>query len=130
MKNEALETEVLLVDDEEQFVSALSARLQLRGLKVEAVSNGKEALALVEKKAFDAIVLDLVMPGINGIDILRRMKTFEPGLQIIMLTGHGTVTAGVEAMKSGALDFLVKPFDLNALLARIATAKSNRMLLI
>ncbi|OGQ98897.1 MAG: two-component system response regulator [Deltaproteobacteria bacterium RIFOXYD12_FULL_57_12] len=130
MKNEPLEADILLVDDEEQFVSTLSARLQLRGLKVEAAGNGMDAMRLVGKKVFDAIVLDLIMPGIDGIETLRRMKAFDPGLQIIMLTGRGTVTAGVEAMKAGALDFLIKPLDLNTLLAKIGTAKSNRMLLI
>jgi len=125
-----LEANVLLVDDEEQFLDALSQRLEARGLKVDAVTSGEEAVKQVEDHSFDAIVVDLAMPGIDGIETLKRIKEKRPDLEIIMLTGHATVKSGIEAMKLGAEDFLEKPVDLNELLAKIGEAKHKRMLVV
>lgn len=122
-----IEASVLLVDDEEQFLGTLSQRLETRGLKVDAVTSGEEALKQVEDHNFDAIVVDLAMPGIDGIETLKRLKEKRPDLEIIMLTGHATVKSGIEAMKLGAEDFLEKPVDLNVLLERISEAKQKRM---
>ena len=124
------EANVLLVDDEEQFLDALSQRLEARGLKVKAVTNGEDALKYVEDHNFDAIIVDLAMPGIDGIETLRRIKDKRPDLEIIMLTGHATVKSGIEAMKLGADDFLEKPVDLNVLLEKIGEAKNKRMLVV
>jgi DNA-binding NtrC family response regulator len=121
---------VLLVDDEEQFLEALSQRLKARGLKVDTVTSGEDALKQVEDQNFDAIVVDLAMPGIDGIETLRRIKEKRPDLEIIMLTGHATVKSGIEAMKLGAEDFLEKPVDLNELLEKIGEAKNKRMLVV
>ena len=118
---------VLLVDDEEQFLDALSQRLEARGLKVKAVTSGEDAVDQVEDHNFDAIIVDLAMPGIDGIETLKRIKEKRPDLEIIMLTGHATVKSGIEAMKFGAEDFLEKPVDLNVLLERISEAKQKRM---
>lgn len=125
-----LEANVLLVDDEEQFLETLAERLKLRGLTVDAVTGGEDALRKVEGEAFDAIVLDLAMPGIDGIETLRRLKQKHPDLQIIMLTGQATVKSGIDAMKLGAEEFLEKPIDLNVLMQKIGQAKHNRMLLV
>lgn len=119
---------VLLVDDEEQFLEALSQRLKARGLKVDTVTSGEDAVKQVEDRNFDAIVVDLAMPGIDGIETLKRIKEKRPDLEIIMLTGHATVKSGIEAMKLGAEDFLEKPVDLNELLEKIGEAKNKRML--
>jgi DNA-binding NtrC family response regulator len=125
-----MEASVLLVDDEEQFLDALSQRLETRGLKVDTVTSGEEALKQVEDQNFDAIIVDLAMPGIDGIETLKRIKEKRPDLEIIMLTGHATVKSGIDAMKLGAEDFLEKPVDLNELLAKIGEAKNKRMLVV
>ncbi len=121
---------VLLVDDEEQFLEVLAERLETRGLKVNAVTSGEEALEQVEGQNFDAIVVDLAMPGIDGIETLKLLKAKNPDLEIIMLTGHATVKNGIEAMKLGAEDFLEKPVDLGVLLEKISDAKNHRMLVL
>ena len=121
---------VLLVDDEEQFLDALSQRLEARGLKVKAVTSGEDAVDQVEDHNFDAIIVDLAMPGIDGIETLKRIKEKRPDVEIIMLTGHATVKSGIEAMKLGADDFLEKPVDLNVLLEKIGEAKHKRMLVV
>jgi len=127
---EIAEASVLLVDDEEQFLDALSQRLEARGLKVDTVTSGEDAVKQVEDRNFDAIIVDLAMPGIDGIETLKQIKEKRPDLEIIMLTGHATVKSGIEAMKLGADDFLEKPVDLNVLLEKIGEAKHKRMLVV
>ncbi|MBU4263932.1 MAG: response regulator [Proteobacteria bacterium] len=127
---EKLEAKVLLVDDEEEFCNMLSERLETRGMKVNAVLSGEDAVKRVEDQNFDAIILDLAMPGIDGIETLRRIKEMRPDLEILMLTGHGTVKSGIEAMKLGAEDFLEKPVDMKVLMAKISEAKHKRMLIL
>ena len=127
---EELKANVLLVDDEEQFLKVLSQRLEGKGLKVDTSTSGEDALKKVKGKDFDAIILDLVMPGMSGIETLKRIRSENPDLQIILLTGHATVEKGVEAMKTGAVDFLEKPADLNKILEKVAEAKRKRVLLI
>lgn len=121
---------VLIVDDEEDFVSALAKRLQSHGWDAATAGNGKEALEKVAAQDFTAIILDLKMPGLDGIETLKRLKVINPDLQIILLTGHGSIRDGVDAMKQGALDFLEKPADFKELLEKINTAKAQRMLLV
>jgi DNA-binding NtrC family response regulator len=125
-----LDANVLLVDDEEQFLQVLSERLTNRGLHVISVTSGEEAVAQVENNNFDAIVVDLAMPGINGIETMKKIKEKRSDLEIIILTGHATVKTGIEAMKLGAEDFLEKPVDLNVLLEKIRNAKHKRMLVL
>lgn len=127
---EKLEANVLVVDDEEQFLKVFSERLEGRGMKVDTAASGEDALKRVKGKEFDAIILDLVMPGMGGIETLERIKRENPDVQIIMLTGHGTVEKGVEAMKAGAVDFLEKPVDLNKLLERVEKAKQKKILIV
>jgi DNA-binding NtrC family response regulator len=127
---EEIKADVLLVDDEEQFLKVLSQRMEGRGLKVDTSASGEEALEKVKGKDFDAIVLDLAMPGMSGIETLKRIRSEHPDLQIIMLTGHGSVEKGVEAIKAGAVDFLEKPADMNKIMDKISEAKRKRVLLI
>jgi DNA-binding NtrC family response regulator len=127
---EEIKADVLLVDDEEKFVSALSQRLQVRGLKVDTASSGEEALKRIKSQKFDAIILDLVMPGMSGVETLKHIKKEDPELQIIMLSGHGTVEKSVEAIKAGAVDFLEKPVDINKLIDKIGEARHKRILVI
>jgi DNA-binding NtrC family response regulator len=121
---------VLLVDDEENFLEVLSQRLGTRGINAETSTSGEEALVKIKNKNFDAIVLDVMMPGIGGIETLKRIRKENPELQIIMLTGQGSVDKAVEAMKEGAIDFLEKPADLNTLLDKISKAKEKKILLV
>jgi len=122
-------TKVLLVDDEVEFTEALAERLTSRGLTVDTSDNGASALQKVETATYDAIVLDLAMPGMDGIETLRRMLTRQPELQVILLTGHGTVRKGVEAIREGAVEFLEKPADVEKLVAMIKEARSQRVVL-
>ncbi len=127
---EEIKADVLLVDDEEQFLKVLSQRLEGRGIKVDTSTSGEDALKRVEGKDFDAIILDLAMPGMSGIETLKRIRSENPDIQIIMLTGHSSVEKGVEAIKAGAVDFLEKPADLNKIMEKIAEAKRKRILLV
>jgi two-component system OmpR family response regulator len=128
--NKDLSEKVLIVDDEEDFVSALAKRLRSHGWDAATAGNGKEALEKVAAEDFTAIILDLKMPGLDGIETLKRLKNINPDLQIILLTGHGSIRDGVDAMKHGALDFLEKPADFKDLLEKIGAAKAQRMLLV
>jgi DNA-binding NtrC family response regulator len=127
---EDLKAKVLVVDDEEQFLKVFSQRLEGRGLKVDTSESGEDAVQKSKGKDFDAIILDMVMPGMSGIETLKRIRSENPDIQIIILTGHGTVEKGVEAMKEGAIDFLEKPADLNKILEKIGEAKRKRIILV
>jgi DNA-binding NtrC family response regulator len=121
---------VLLVDDEEDFVESLAKRLDRRGLRVETSSSGEQALEMVRRRSFDVIVLDLAMPGLDGIATLERLKQLDPDLQVILLTGHATVPKSVEAMKLGAADLLEKPADFAELLTKIREAGAKKAVLV
>ena len=128
--DQEMEAKVLLVDDEQDFLETLSSRLEMRGLKVSAVTSGEQAIAEAKEQEYDAIVVDLSMPGIDGLETLKRIKADNPNAEIIMLTGHGSIQSGVEAMKLGAGDFLQKPVELSELMAKIGEAKSKKMLVL
>ncbi|MBI4677205.1 MAG: response regulator [Elusimicrobia bacterium] len=117
---------VLLVDDEEEFTKTLSERMEARGLKVRTASSGPAALELLKGMSFDAIVLDMMMPGMDGIETLRRIRELDASLQIILLTGRGDIQKSVEAMKLGAMDFLEKPVDLGKLMEVIRAAQERK----
>jgi len=121
---------VLLVDDEQEFTEVLSERMRSRGLQVVTADSGPSALEKAEHESFDAIILDIKMPGMDGIETLRRLRKINPNLQVIMLTGQATVKAGIEATRLGALDFLEKPADLRQILEKVDQAKTNKMLLV
>jgi len=121
---------VLLVDDEEEFVETLAERMRSRGMDVATSGSGVDALQLVEDEDFDVVVLDLKMPGIDGLDALKRIKRRRPDIQVVLLTGYATVEKGVEAIKEGALEFLEKPVDLASLTDAIHKAKATKMVLV
>ena len=127
---EEMKAKVLLVDDEEDFLQTLAERLQTRGLKVATASSGEKALANIEGEVFDLIVLDLAMPGLDGLETLKRIKARQPDAEIIMLSGQGSIRTSIEAMKLGACDFLQKPVDINELMSKIGEAKEKRMLML
>ena len=120
---------VLLVDDEQDFLEALAERMRVRGMEVSTATSATEALKMTEDESYDAIVLDLMMPEMDGLEALEVFKKEKPELQIILLTGYATVKKGIEAMKLGAMDFIEKPADLVDLTAKIKEAKARRMIL-
>jgi DNA-binding response OmpR family regulator len=122
-----MKAKVLLVDDEEDFIKTLSERLEARGLQVTAATRGLDAVNLVEEKEFDAIILDLAMPGMDGLETLRRMRERNPTAEIIILTGHGSIKTSIEAMKLGAEDYLEKPVDIKELMSKISIAKDKHI---
>jgi DNA-binding NtrC family response regulator len=126
----ALKTRILLVDDEDEFITALGQRLQARNLKVMTATTGERAIEIVDSQEIDVIILDLAMPGMDGLEVLRRIKSVHPEAEIIMLTGHATIGTSVEAMKLGAEDFLEKPVDMKELLDKIQEAKNKRVLVL
>lgn len=121
---------VLLVDDEEEFVETLAERMRNRGMEVSTTNSGADALKLVDGETFDVVILDLKMPGIDGLEALKRIKKRRPDIQVVLLTGHATVEKGVEAIKEGALEFLEKPIDLTSLTDTIHRAKATKMVLV
>lgn len=121
------EANVLIVDDEMDFLESFSERLRNRGFAVDTASSGVQALEKIQGNIYDAIVLDLMMPELDGLATLREALAKKPDLQIILLTGHATVQSGVEAIREGALDFLEKPADLDTLVAKIREGKTRRL---
>lgn len=121
---------ILLVDDEKEFLEVMSDRMKARGMDVSTAESAQEALQKVEAGGYDAIVLDLQMPGVDGIETLKALKKNRPELQVILLSGHATLEKGVEAMKLGAMDFLEKPADLNELTEKIKTAQARKMIFV
>lgn len=121
---------VLLVDDEKDFVEVLAQRLQSREIVVDVALDGYQALRLAKENSYDAIILDMMMPGIDGLDTLKLLLEDNPNAQVYLLTGHATLEKGVEAMKLGAKDFFEKPIMLQTLVDKIQEAKSKRLELV
>ena len=125
-----MKTKVLIVDDEVDFLEVMGERLAVRGMVVETSSSAAEALKKVDAEPFDAVILDLKMPGMDGLEALNLIKAKRPDCQVILLTGHATVEKGVAAIKGGAMDFIEKPADLEAIADKIKRAKEKRMLIV
>jgi DNA-binding response OmpR family regulator len=113
---------VMLVDDEEEFVTTLSARIRKRGFASSVALTGEEALQIVYDQVPDVMVLDLKMPGIDGMEVLRRVKKAYPNVQIIILTGHGSELNKKEALSLGAFGYYQKPVKIDALVRHIMDA--------
>ncbi len=113
---------VLLVDDEVEFVTTLAERLQLRGINSIVATDGEEALRKLYSEKPEIVVLDLLMPGIGGLEILRRIKQERPETQVILLTGKGSVGEGIESMQMGAFDYIMKPINIDDLIDKMKAA--------
>ncbi len=124
-----MKEKVLLVDDESDFLDVMRERLAARGFEVSTSVSADEALNKIKDDFYDAVILDLQMPGMDGIEALKKMKESSPELQVILLTGHGSVEKGVEAIKLGAMDFFEKPADLETISEKIKKAKEKKMLI-
>lgn len=121
-------TRVLIVDDEEEFANTLAERLVLRGFDAVSVGNADEAISVIKGDWVpDVALLDLKMPGLSGLDVLEMIKKLKPGIEAIMITGHGSTASGIEGMKKGLFDYLMKPVDINDLVTKINEAVQKKL---
>jgi signal transduction histidine kinase len=120
--------EVLVVDDDEDLLDMVSFALSRAGYKVTSAPGGREAVALVKAGNFDLVVLDIMMPGMDGLTALTEIKKASPAVEVIMLTAHGSVDTAVESMRMGALDYLKKPFEIESLEAAVRKGVEKRKL--
>ena len=117
---------LLLVDDEQDFLTAYSRRFIRRNAEVTIASSGPEALEKIRETEFDVVILDVMMPGMNGIETLRRIKAVAPDLPVIILTGHADHQTLIEGMDIGAFDFLLKPVGTDELFFKVMDAVKSR----
>lgn len=113
---------VLLVDDEEEFVTTLAERLELRGIQALAATDGEAALAMIESDCPQIVILDIMMPGLDGFEVLKRIKVQNSKLPVILLTGRGSTKEGVKGMQLGAVDYLMKPINIEELIKKMQAA--------
>ena len=123
-------TNILLVDDEEDFVEMLALRLEEAGENVTKAYDGQQCLDLLDRKPIDVVILDIKMPGMDGIQALKAIKGRHPLIEVILLTGHGTTETAIKGMKLGAYDYLLKPADFDDLAEkeRIRQAEARELL--
>lgn len=115
---------VLLVDDEQEFASTLAERLSLRGIRVRVANYGEEALQRIADEVPEVVILDLMMPGMSGLAVLDKIKRDHPDIRVILLTGLGSTGDGIEGMRLGAFDYLMKPVSIEELIQKIRDAMS------
>jgi DNA-binding NtrC family response regulator len=118
---------VLFVDDEEKFTANMARRLSLRDLEVAAFTDGEEALTKTEGQQFDVALIDLKMPGMSGEELLKRLKERDPILEVVILTGHGSIKSAAECTRSGAFEYLIKPCELDDVITAITRAYAQRI---
>jgi DNA-binding NtrC family response regulator len=121
-----MDVKVLLVDDEREFVETLSERMEARGLKVARAYSGDECLEQIPDEKPDVVILDVLMPGKDGIETLREIKQKYPLIEVMMLTGHGTIETAIDGLKLGAYDYLMKPTETADLIAKILRAYARK----
>ena len=118
---------VLLVDDEAEFVETFSERLELRDLEISKAFNGEEALQVLEtNRTIELVILDVKMPGMDGIETLAEIKKRYPLVEVIMLSGHADVESAIDGMKQGAFDYLMKPCDIDQMIAKVTEAATKK----
>jgi DNA-binding response OmpR family regulator len=118
---------VLIVDDEEDLAKTIAERLEIRGIQTQTASDGEQALTLVKTNPPDVVVLDLMMPGIGGLGILKQIKLFDKKIPIILLTGYGSKERSIEGMNLGAFDYVLKPCNLDDLIGKIQEAAKTKL---
>mgnify|MGYP001309503136 FL=1 len=119
---------ILLVDDEVAFANNLLKLLSKRGYDAVVVYNGADAVNMVGEKEFDVIILDMKMPGMDGIATLKEIKKKVPLVEVVILTGHGSVESGIEGMQLGAFDFLMKPVSIDDLQEKVSEAYRRKLI--
>ncbi|MGP8051055.1 MAG: response regulator [Desulfobaccales bacterium] len=118
---------VLIVDDEADFLETIVKRLRARDIDVSGVESGYRALEALDSSPPDVIILDVKMPGMDGIETLREIKKKKPLTEVIMLTGHASVETGIQGMQLGAFDYLMKPIALDELLEKVRQAYARKL---
>jgi DNA-binding NtrC family response regulator len=118
---------VLIVDDEREFASTLAERMRLRHIDAESVNSGEDALETVFSFMPDVMILDMQMPSMSGLDVLSQVKAIDPSIEVILLTGHGSIDAGISGMELGAFDYIIKPVDLILLMSKITEASKKKL---
>ena len=116
---------ILVVDDDKSVRTTFSSVLRKEGYRVTAVENGYEAIKAIDEESFDLALVDLRMPGLDGIEVLKKIKTRRPQTRVIIFTGYGSITTAVEAIRKGATDYLNKPFSPHELKAGVKKALEN-----
>ena len=122
------EFNVLLVDDETEFLETLVKRLKKRRLNAVGAASGEQALSLLEQHPVDVVVLDVKMPGMDGIETLREIKNRQPMVEVIMLTGHANMEVAIQGMELGAFDYLMKPMEIDELLYKLQDAYKKKLI--
>jgi DNA-binding NtrC family response regulator len=117
---------LLLVDDEARFVETLSKRLIARGFDVEGALDGPKALELLGARAFDVVLLDVWMPGMDGLEVLKEIRRLHPSVRVVLVSGNASITAAVEGIRLGANDYLLKPVDIDDVLAKVEEALEKK----
>lgn len=123
-----MEIKILLVDDETDFVETMTKRFGIRKMPITTAGSGAEAVTLVEEEDFDVVVLDVRMPGMDGLEVLRQIRAKRPLTEVIMLTGHASLDAGMQGMNLGAYDYVLKPADFDELLDKVRRAAERKAL--
>lgn len=120
------EIKVLLVDDEEELITTLAERLQLRGLQVQTATEGEAALSIIESNPPGVVLLDVMMPGMGGIEILKRIKALNRTIPVILISGYGSTEQSKDGLNLGAFDYMMKPCDLDSLIGKIKEAVKSK----
>jgi DNA-binding NtrC family response regulator len=126
MEDKMDEMRIMLVDDEEGFLSTTKNVLERKGINVTTAMSGSEALEKLTQEKIDVVILDVKMPGMDGVSALKAIKSRYSSVEVIMLTGHGTVESALDGLRSGASDYLTKPIDIDELVAKAEEAFARR----
>ncbi len=118
--------DILIVDDEQDFREIIVKKLAKRQLKCDSAADGNTALSMIKAKNYDVVLLDVKMPGMDGIETLREIKKIAPMIEVVMLTGHASVESGINGIKYGAFDYLMKPMDTDALMEKLDAAYERK----
>ena len=119
-------TKLLLVDDEERFLTTTKILLEKRGINTFTAANGLDAIRIMDEHHVDVVILDVKMPGLDGVEVLRKTKKKHPLVEVIMLTGHASVESAVEGLKLGAFDYVTKPCDISDLMRKVNEAYAKK----
>ncbi|MGD9947383.1 MAG: response regulator [Desulfobulbus sp.] len=118
--------DILLVDDEQDFREVMTKKLAKRDLQCDSAPDGASALEMMKTKNYDVVLLDVKMPGMDGIETLREIKKIKPLTEVVMLTGHASVESGINGIKFGAFDYLMKPIDMEPLMEKLDAAYERK----
>lgn len=119
---------VLIVDDELDFLETIVKRLKRRKIDATGVSSGKDALRILQEQHFDVVILDIRMPGMDGLETLKELKRTMPLMEVILLTGHASVESGMQGMQLGAFDYVMKPAEIGDLIEKVRQAYERKSL--